>query len=363
MWGYKNRLQADVQRWKANGWLTPAGEAGITDELARKGRDVGLASVLAVLAAALLGFAAMTFVASNWDAMPRIARLGLLFSTMWLSYLGAGALFARGHDWLAHAAVLLGASIFGASIMLIAQMFHIDGNPPDGVLTWAIGALLAAVSIPSAPTLGLAAMLVGLWAGWETTLHDQIFWPFLIGWAAISTAAYFMRWSPGRHFSGLLFAGWAIMIGPFVQQHGGFKIVIAIGLAVMVLGLILAELGGDLRRISRAALGYGLVIAGAGLFTVQFVDTTLPGDLILWGIASLALTLAAVAWGMRTENRGLIWLGYVGFAVEVLGLYFKTVGTLLGTSTFFLSAGVIVLLLAVVAYRIHGRQLAAEASA
>ncbi|MEI9901684.1 MAG: hypothetical protein WDN31_18005 [Hyphomicrobium sp.] len=51
----------------------------------------------------------------------------------------------------------------------------------------------------------------------------------------------------------------------------------------------------------------------------------------------------------------MLWLGYAGFSIEVLGIYFKTVGTLLGSSLFFLSAGVLVILLSVVAYRLHAR--------
>ncbi len=34
-------------------------------------------------------------------------------------------------------AVLAGIALYGASIMLIAQMYHMDGNPPDAVLLWA----------------------------------------------------------------------------------------------------------------------------------------------------------------------------------------------------------------------------------
>lgn len=362
MWISSKRLQRDVARWRANNWLTAEGAVQIQKELAVPGREVGLASVLGVLAACLLGFAAMSFVAANWQAMPRLGRLGVLFGGHWLAYLAAGVAFSRNHPWLAHAAVLLGACIFGASIMLIAQMFHIDTHPPTGVLVWAIGALAAAVAVPSPPTLGLSALLVGLWGGWETSILDGVYWPFLIGWAAIVIAAYVMRWAPGRHFAGLLFAGWAVALGPYLPGYGGFKLVVAVGGGALALGALLSTLDGDLKGVSRAVLGYGLIIVGAALFSIQFIETISNADLVLWAILALALTLGAIAWGMHTENRGLVWLGYAGFAIEVLGLYFKTVGTLLGNAGFFLSAGVIVLILAAVAYRIHRQPTAAEAA-
>ena len=59
-------------------------------------------------------------------------------------YGGAAWLFARRLAAFAHAAVLAGIAVYGASIMLIAQMYHMEGNPPDAVLMWALGALLAA---------------------------------------------------------------------------------------------------------------------------------------------------------------------------------------------------------------------------
>jgi uncharacterized membrane protein len=77
--------------------------------------------------------------------------------------------------------------------------------------------------------------------------------------------------------------------------------------------------------------------------------------LILLAILALALVLAGIGYGLRSGSPALLWLGYAGFSIEVLGLYFKTVGTLLGSSLFFLSAGVIVIVLAALAYRLHAR--------
>ena len=38
--------------------------------------------------------------------------------------------------------LLIGGAVFGASIMLIAQTYHISGNPADAVLLWAAGCSL-----------------------------------------------------------------------------------------------------------------------------------------------------------------------------------------------------------------------------
>ena len=57
--------------------------------------------------------------------------------------------------------------------------------------------------------------------------------------------------------------------------------------------------------------------------------------------------------GLRTGQRHLVWLGYCGFSAEILALYFKTIGSLLGSSLFFLVAGLIVIALAGLAWRLH----------
>ncbi len=62
-------------------------------------------------------------------------------------------MFQRGLNAFGHAATLLGVAVFGASIMLISQMYHMDGNPPDAVLVWAIGALVTGVLLKSNPAL------------------------------------------------------------------------------------------------------------------------------------------------------------------------------------------------------------------
>ena len=80
------QLQADLARWRSQGWVSEAGAHEIGRELASRGSGVGLYGALAVLGAILLGFAAMSFVAANWDHMSKLARLVLLGSSIAASY-------------------------------------------------------------------------------------------------------------------------------------------------------------------------------------------------------------------------------------------------------------------------------------
>lgn len=180
MWSYRKRIDRDLVRWREAGWITADGEAAIRHDIEKGVRTLGLANALAILSAVLIGFAVMSFVAANWQTMPRILRLGLLFAALWTSY-GLSGLFARrGMIGFAHAAILLGVGIFGGSIMLISQMYHMDGNPADAVLLWAGGALLAGVVLRSNPSLAFAMVLVAYWGTTEAMRLDTVFWPFLL---------------------------------------------------------------------------------------------------------------------------------------------------------------------------------------
>ena len=361
MWGYRSRLERDLVRWREAGWVSETGADAIRRELAQSSSGVGLAAALAVLGAVMIGFAAMSFVAANWQDMPRLARMLLLIAALWGCYGIAGAFFQRRLDAFGHAAGLAGVGVFGASIMLIAQMYHIEGNPPGAVLVWALGALLAGVLLRSNPALALAMILVGLWSGWQTSLIERIHWPFLLGWGAVAAAFLWQRWRPGLHLSAIALSGWIITNG-FVVHHGAHWAVALIGLGICAASLASEQLNGLPKRIAPAALCYGMIIAFMGLFSFTFLQRQPTGTMVLLAVVMLALLLGAVFWGWRTQHRAVLWLGYAGFSAVALALYFKTIGTLLGNSLFFLITGLVVCALSWFAYRLHARASSEEAA-
>jgi uncharacterized membrane protein len=352
---YARRLDHDLARWREAGWLSADGEASIRRDVAGRSRSLELAPVLGILGAVLIGFGAMSFVAAHWNEMARLLRLALIFIGLFGAYGLAGLLFDRDHPAFAHAAILTGVALFGAGIMLIAQMFHISGHAPDAVLTWALGALLAGVVLRSNPALALALLLMGLWSGWEMSDTNRVHWPFLIGWGAVAAAMLWREWIPGLHLAAIVLSIWIVAIGYFLLDGHGHGVVVAIGLIIAAAGLAGPVILGRWRTWGEAAIAYGMAIAFAGLFALQFIENAHLDNLILLAILTLALVVGGIWIGLKNNNGSLLWLSYAGFSIEVLALYFKTVGTLLGSSLFFLSAGIIVILLAVAAYRLHSR--------
>lgn len=353
---YRRRLRRDLPRWQAEGWVDEAGARAILADADARG--LALAPALGMLGAVLIGFAAMSFVAANWQAMPKLLRLFILLAALWAAYGGAGALFARGHAALGHAGVVLGSALFGANIMLIAQMYHMEGNPPDAVLTWALGSLAAGVLLRSGPALALAIALVALWSAWQASITHGVHWPFLIGWAAVAAGFAYVGWRPGLHLAALALAGFVVCLGFQIGDGHNHWIALLVGAAAAVGGWVLGTGRPELQEEAAVGFCYGLATVFAGLFSMQFLDSGVPASaLALEAIVTLALTLGAIALGTRSGHRGLTWLGYLGFSIEILALYFKTIGSLINTSLFFLVTGLVVMALAWLAWKLATRNV------
>jgi uncharacterized membrane protein len=208
---YRHRVERDLARWQSAGWVSEAGAASIKTDITNQPSAFGIAPIFAILGAVLFGFAVMSFVAAHWTGMSKVSRVALLLVALWGCYGAAAILFQRRLEVFAQAAVLGGIAVFGASIMLIAQMYHMEGNPPDAVLTWAMGALLAAVLVRSNPALAATFVLLAVWTCYERGLSNAAHWSFLTAWLAAVTAVVWLGWRPGLHLAAV---GLVIWLGP-----------------------------------------------------------------------------------------------------------------------------------------------------
>lgn len=363
---YRSRIETDLKRWQDAGWISADGEAAIRGDLDGRKSRFGLPHVLALLGGVLLCFAAMTFVASNWQTMSKLLRLSVLAAGLWGSFAAAFAFFRRDQEAFGHTAVLVGSGVFGASIMLIAQMYHIDGHPPDAVLVWGIGAALAGIALRSPPALVLSVLLLGLWSGWESTLNHAVHWAFVPAWTGLTGAALAVtRWRPVFHLLALVLAGWTFFLGPLWFGPAGFRYGTEFAPFQMsfVCGAVLAAAIGLAQPwidrvvpVGKAATAYMLGAAYAGLWGVQFIGRNHGGlPLGVWFVLALAGLIGLIVYALRADNRPVLWLSYTAFSIELVSIYFKTLGTLMNTSLFFLSAGLLVIGLSWIAWKLHNR--------
>ena len=396
------RLEKDLRRWNALGWVSDDGAAAIAREMALPPLSRNFGAILSLLGAALLCFAAMTFVAANWSDMTKISRLTVLFGTLWASYGMAWILFHRGLDTFAHCAVLVGSGVFGASIMLIAQTYHMDGHPPDAVLLWGIGTLAAAVVMRSVPSLVLAIGLFALWAVWDIVILETPsalpywatvticaaaclwlgtsvgFHALLLGlftWfeartfqsAMIADAALFgsmliaiglatrpqitrhlERFQPAMLGYGMIFVLMSIFQWQLMATHGRTISVLTAGEVqtpvIAFLSVTLAVLA--IGRLARAEfLAVGLLTIGlfALMSSGHAADLRSAGLQVMWGGIMLLTAIWVIALGMRLGRLSVSGLGFAAFGAELIYAYAEVFGDLMDTAAFYLVAGVLVI--------------------
>lgn len=415
---YLQRLKRDIELWIERGWLTPENAQAILAASGGEATTRRIPQILSLLGAVLIGFAAMSFVAANWSELSKLVKLVLLFGAMWGAYGAAFMLDRRNHPAYAQAAIVGGIALFGANIMLIAQIYHVDAGAPGWVLLWSAVALAAAWMLPSRSALAIGILLAILWSAWSppALLFGQAHWAFFLPWAVALFLTLRMSWLPGFHLSVLTAWVWAALNAEPLTRGldvGRGDLAVLYILAALVLWLAGMRVSHRSMRFGSVMEGYGLVVA----FTLLWVCQAAPADShvgavwtiiaiiglaaagalawaesaagrlamrdaaglaaiglgaalypliasspasVPWIYAALFLALSAwlVAFGTGRRNRFALNAGFAAFAAEVLYLYFETLGTLLGTAAFFALGGVILIAGSFIIARLRRRVVA-----
>lgn len=133
-------------------------------------------SVLIGLAILFVGLSLITLIGGNWEQIPRALRMwGLILLTM-TTHGFALRKQIKGQLASANGLFLLGNLFYGASIILIAQIYHLGEHMPDGVFWWALGCLPLAVLVNSGWLMLQGLLLAFIWFFMQAELG---FYPFL----------------------------------------------------------------------------------------------------------------------------------------------------------------------------------------
>ncbi|MUZ57112.1 DUF2157 domain-containing protein [Agrobacterium vitis] len=343
---YRAKLKRDLDRWTDMGLISKqAAEAMIEDHDGRAG-NFNIGGVLLMLSAVLVSAAILLLVAANWQAIPRLVKVSCLILLIWGFHGGAAFCLAQGRQASGHALLVLGAASFGAALSLVGQLYHLSGDLLDLVYLWIGMASLSCVLFRS----GAMAAFVGVLAlGLAAATLDQfdfswtpetVWTPPLLA-ALVTCLALFTGNIRVQHISGLLILGWLGWIYAEVMQSGLAMVYVALGVTAFAASALplLA------RYMSVQIAGFhGLLLAAMGLFILN-IDYDHGLSLALVAVTAVGISIVALV--LRGRHDGVVRaLAYLIFAGEILYLSFTTIDSLLGTSGFFLIAGVIVALLA-----------------
>jgi uncharacterized membrane protein len=361
MASYSSRVRADAGRWVASGLIDgKTAEAIVLDVNAHERRSLSFGSILAIMAALLFGAAILVFVASNWEAMPRLGRVGALFAIIFAGYVGGAALKLNDHAAIAEGVWLIAAAAFGGGIALIGQMYHLSGDETQAVLTWCAGTAVAAAALRSGPLTMGAVALAAAWL----FLREVDFWRdtdfpyYFIGIAAILwLVSYWTNSAASRHLILLSLVFYAALLAVEHDSDlvGIAAVLAAVSAALFGLAVVMPEQTEKIARLGGLLPVHGLIGFLTGMMMIQFelADEDGTGFAIAAAIGLAGIVAAVVLAGR--ESRGLRWIAYTGFALELCMIYVVMIQDMLGTAGFFLAAGVILGLLALAIIRIEKR--------
>ncbi len=357
--GYRDKVMRDVMRWAERGLIAPDAVEAIRADLAARRSGFNLPQALALLGGILLVLAALTFVGANWTEIPRLVRLLLLGAALVVSYAAAVRFYLSDHSAFGQVALLVGCGVYGASIMLVAQMYHVSGNPVDAVLAWALGTTLAAAAFRAPAVWVLAFALFALWSLWIVRDTEAVHWAYLAVLAGMAGLAWWMPFAAARYLVALAVCAWVLLLSPLEGAYEGQYVTLAIGLVIAAAGAAAMFLRDgvpeSVRLLAPVTMLSGYVIAFGALFVLQFLDESQLSAFIVLAVFTIALSIGVLVIGRARDHAPTLWLAYIGFSVEVIGIYFQTVGTLLNTSVFFLTVGIVVIGLAWLALKLTRR--------
>ncbi len=241
---FLNILISEMKEWVRDGLITPEQKTKIESRYSSaqqevkpaaveapptpKKETINIARVVIGLATLCLATGIIIFYASNWRKMPPVIKLIQIFILMFSIY-GSAFFFLdekRKHPAIGSALLVLGIISYGTGIMLVAQIYHISSHPTNGILAWAIGALVVSAAARNRAGYYMSSLLFFVWNLWEVTVFGSAGYTFIIPVLVIAFLLLEISDREGLTGSALL-AGWYIFqVSLFWIYHhadGGFK--------------------------------------------------------------------------------------------------------------------------------------------
>jgi uncharacterized membrane protein len=411
---YRQRLEADLAQWEAEGVITPADLATIRVALPPLAPGINIPVVVAIVGGLLIAGAFLAFVAAHWTELARLVRLAILLAGIVGAH-GLGAWFARaGRPVLADLCAGVGSIIFGAGIALVGQMYHLGGDFAGGMLLWAIGALAAAALTGSRGALAVALVAASIWTSMRVfEIRDVPHFSFVAIWLVAAGLALAWNSRVAAHLVALAALPWwiatAFQVGlePSFVLGDGAALLFGAGLALaaapwprvssagavlsiygafLLTGVAILEVttANDFFRTQAGAVSQPLWamscgVAGA-IFAFAVAATTRRAGAAFAGIAIGLVLLAAAVWtppqagepwrayafelcamlclvvsGMLDSTRPRIVAGWLGIAGVIAAITWAVNGSLLHRSMFLAVAGAVAIALSLVLNRLLPR--------
>jgi hypothetical protein len=326
---YRKRLSADLDKWIAAGILGADRRDPILKTLPPV-NERPAASILAWAGAVLAGLAVIAFMAANWDFIPRFFRLLVILGVFWGALYGALWCEKNGKPKSRQASLLFAVLVFASGLGLVGQMYNLAGDPSGVLLAAGLAGLLLGAAGRSGPATATGLLFSGAWyAGNAFDNHAAIGMEDVIAALILGAGAWLARFLRSKVTLHMVIIGvYALsasllgkaMISWRLDSKDELRVAALIfaafwaGWAIYGRSRMLRDLPGG-----STIYGYGAWFA---LTAYPFSGFDFSSDLIdpgriLHRLVWLAISLAAMAYGNKDNQRGVLAAGIVSLVIAV----------------------------------------------
>ncbi len=363
---FKSILMQEIQNWVEEGVITPQQQKTLEERyesgVVLEDSSSKIIKIIVTIGSLLLGIGVILYFAANWQAIPKVGKLLIIFSAIGASYAAGYILqFVKGnYPKTGNALIFLGCILYGSGIALVAQIYHINVHYPNGILLWLVGVIPLAYAVRSRPILWAALVGFLVWAGTELSLRIPWFreeWLFalyfIIGLFLHGFGQLHERFSKTVLYAEVYkIVGYCLVIPvTFIFSFGGMEnlpwesslILLVIG---GVLGFLIAQ--ALWVKLKEGTLHYELLILGAILLCsfVFFAESDVF-RVIFFNLLLFGECLGIVVYGLYTRKGYLVTIGLVFIGFQLIARYFEMFWKLMPRGIFFMVGGVLLLVLGI----------------
>lgn len=374
----------DIDRIHAAGLIDTRQRDAILAHFGLEDEKNKLLQIISILGGLLVSGGILLIIASNWDSIPRLVRIGmgvaLMLGAHWgglrLGAAGPGGSHAR-HPVLAATLHLIGSMLFLANIALVGQIYHLSSRFPNALLLWLVGIAPLPWVLRSKSQFILFLAAFGVWMGAEMG-HDDgwlkfggdarliLFFGILglafVGWGHILRRTGFAEFGPASEKFGMLtfhIASFPLTLGFLygAKEVTSLGSMLSIGASVMAgLALVFGVLRSpaiESRQWRMAWCGILCGLLGLSLFGI-WVKTedawnshghSGPHWVTLPLLIGVCLIQAQV--GLLMRSPFLLNLAVTFIGIHLVSAYLQLFGTMFDTGLVFLTGGVLLILLSI----------------
>ncbi len=341
-----------LKHWESEGLLDKSKAAELRKSLPAEDSIPNRAiRIFSALGAILVGLGVILFVASNWQYLSPLSKTLILVAGMLATGI-VGYYYAyekKSYQITGQALLFINAMVYGASIFLVAQIFHLPLNYWWGMLLWFIGTAFFAYVLHSKLHLWVSVPIFLFFIGWLRSTLATGFGEFsflfdektnilgimpAIGLGILSLGILSRGRRKMEFGEGTLFH-WGMFLvlltkGAFKTNKGRWSILILMAYIIFT------------HLIAWIPHWMGFDMAG---YTGDYTAPMISALFYLHTLLVFVLLLTVTWYGTVLRMEGVINLGIVGLGFAVLIQYFSWAFETLDRSVAFIVGGIIILAL------------------